>query len=406
MNFRVAVLCIFPFPEGMAATTRIIAYMKGLTELGCKTDVFVYQPSERFDDISKYPVHGKFSGIEYHYPGSRKYAEYKILRVLGKYYYHFQTCLNIIRENKLHKIDYLLISNDYMLVLFIYGLLGRILGIDTIFVTDEYPEPMRTKLKPDICRCKKMAYHFLLKNVCGMVFMTSALCDFYNMIITKPSHIMPTITDTERFIKSAAKFPSGNSVKHLCYMGNMELAKDNIDNIIIAFSKIIDKYPELKLDLYGTPGTEDRTVIEKLIHELKLSEHVFFKGRIMFEQVPSVLHCAHILVASQPKTQRAQGGFPTKLGEYMATGVPAIFTDVGEISQYVKDRVHVNIVPPMDPEAYAERLQWILDHYSDALVMAQNARRLVCEKYNYKTVAKNLMEFLSSLHEERHSTYH
>lgn len=388
---RIAVVCTFGFPEGLAASTRIISYLKGLTELGVETDVFIYRPTELYDSPDVYPIEGEIYGVKYHYPNTRKYSKYRICRGLGRFYYWGVTCWKIYKANKERKIDYLLISNDFLDILFVFTFWCKLIGVKTAFITDEYPEPIRVYLKDAIPDWKIRLYHFILKRQDSLIFMTDKLNTFFNSELKKPYHILPTITDTTRF-ENIKK--SNSNQKYMCYMGNMELSKDNVDNIIKAFSFIADEYPDLEFHLYGAPSQKDKDYIENVICELGMSERVFIKGRVDSTQVPEILINAHILVSSQPDSKRAEGGFPTKLGEYMATGVPTILTDVGEISQYVKDGQHVHIVPPENPELYAEKLRYILDNYSKCLDIAEQAKIYLKSEFDYRPISRRLKDFI------------
>ena len=97
-------------------------------------------------------------------------------------------------------------------------------------------------------------------------------------------------------------------------MGNMMLAKDNVDNIIRAFKRVCDDFSDVDLYLYGTPNDKDKSVVEGVIAELGLGNRVFIKGRIDYNLVPQTLANAEILVTSQPVTKRAAGGFPNEIG--------------------------------------------------------------------------------------------
>lgn len=387
---RVSVISKFPFPEGLAATVRIRSYLKGLSELGCRTDVFIYQPSERFGEKPPAPSEGVFEGIHYAYPKTRSYPRNCFLRIFCKYAGPWISCWNILREHQAEKIDFLLISNDFPGILLLYTFWARVLKIKPVFVTDEYPEPIRSRLKRDIPLLKKAAYRLILRRVDAMIFMTENLRNFFNASLQKPCFILPTITDTERF----AVTPHHPDIPYLCYMGNMELSKDNVDNIIAAFGLIADRHPELQLHLYGAPSGEDRARLEKLIEKSPARERIFLKGRVPSSAVPEILGNATVLLSSQPDSKRAEGGFPTKLGEYMSTGVPAVLCDVGEISRYVRDCEHVVLVPPEDPRSYARRLDELLNNYPRALEMAARARNYIRENNDYRGVSRRLLEFL------------
>lgn len=390
---RVSVVCTFAFPEGLAASTRIISYLKGLHKIGIKTDVFIYRPTELYNKKSKYPPKGMFEGIQYIYPKTRTYSKYRLLRFLKRYYYYVITCINIWKENKKQKIDFLLISNDFLDILFVFTFAAKILKIKPIFITDEYPSPIRGQLKDKIPHWKSVLYKAILKHEDSLIFMTEKLNTFFNSQLKKSYHILPTITDSSRFDIPTSK---DVDVKYLCYMGNMELAKDNVDNIIIAFSKICDKYSDLYFFLYGAPSQADKEYLEKLIKQLDLEDKVIIKNRVNFEEVPQILKNAYILVSSQPNTKRAEGGFPTKLGEYMAAGVPTLLTDVGEITQYVHDGSHVHIVPPEDPSSYAQKLEFIINNYEHCQKVAEQAKKYLKENFDYLAVATKLSQFLET----------
>ena len=89
----------------------------------------------------------------------------------------------------------------------------------------------------------------------------------------KPTLILSTIVDTDRFKHLSY---TKSSRDYLCYMGNMELAKDNVDNIIKAFNLIKDKFPRLDLYLFGAPSEFDKAFLLQLVQSLSLSDRSFF----------------------------------------------------------------------------------------------------------------------------------
>ena len=101
-----------------------------------------------------------------------------------------------------------------------------------------------------------------------------------------------------------------------------------------------------------------------------------------------------MLVTAQPNTKRAEGGFPTKMGEYMMTGVPMIVTDVGEITHYVTDKKDCYIVSPESPHEYAETLRYALTHKDESKQMAMRAYEKAYHNYSSKKVAEGLVGFL------------
>jgi glycosyltransferase involved in cell wall biosynthesis len=219
---------------------------------------------------------------------------------------------------------------------------------------------------------------------------------FYNDIVEKPSYILPSVTDLSRF--SNILFENNNdSIKYICYMGNLELSKDNVDNIIEAFSIIANKHSNIVLHLYGTPSSHDLQIIYEIISKFNLTDRVIFKGKVANSEVPGILSRSFILVSSQPITKRAEGGFPTKLGEYMASGVPTLVTNVGEIGDYITNGINGWLAKPCDPEDYAKNMEYIINNYSEALQVAENAKEYVMENFDYKKQSKIFKNFLTKL---------
>ena len=111
------------------------------------------------------------------------------------------------------------------------------------------------------------------------------------------------------------------------------------------------------------------------------------------EEIEKILSLSHILVLSRTKNKRSEGGFPTKLGEYLASGKPVITTNVGEISDYLTDKVNAFIVEPNNVEAFANCLLYVANHYDEAIKVGLEGKKLAESVFNYKTQAIRMYEF-------------
>ena len=385
---KIGVLCTYSFPEGMAPTIRILSYGQGLVENGVKVEVVIFQP-KAIDD--SYPLSGYANGVKYTYSHKRDTKKSKFHKILIDRPLSLINAVRILlRSNKEQKFDYILLSFDHPLYLVFFAPVIRLLGFHLGFIGDEFHEPIR-KLKEKIPFYYKCTYKFAYQFISFRVLMTEALKDFYDKeICKKPTHILCSILNTERFIGiDRQNVPR----KYICYMGNMMLAKDNVDNIIRAFKRISDSFPDIDLYLYGTPNEKDKAIVMNLISELDLRFRVFIKGRVDYNQVPQILVNAEILVTSQPVTKRAAGGFPTKLAEYMMSHTPVVVTDVGEIHNYVQDGDTVYMVAPCDDLAYAEKIRYILTHSEEAKLVANRAYCYGINNFASQNVTKKLISF-------------
>ena len=390
---KIIVLCPYGFPYGLAASTRILAYSKGLVKNGVDVEVLCFFPKVKEDTNA---IQGSISGVKWVY---LQVKNYKISRlrnlVMERTKVLFNTVSHIRKSNKNKSIDYVIMSfdNPYLQLFFTWSL--RILGIKVAFIGDEYPKQIR-EMKDKVPAWDLFVFRLSHKFLSCRILMTDYLINYYNeKVCRKPSFLLGSIIDEERF--SVEDTSNDSYIEYLCYMGNKALTKDNIDNIISAFALIHQDFPFLQFHIYGPRLEKTDAILKRQIELLNLEDHVLIKGQINYEQVPSVLKKAKILVTSQPITKRAEGGFPTKMGEYMMCKRPMIVTNVGEIGKYVQDGVTAYMVPPCNPELYAKKIHYILTHPIESERVAERAYKVASLNYGCVNVTKDLIQFLSQL---------
>ncbi len=387
---KIGVVCAYQFPEGMAPTIRILAYCKGLQQNGVKCEIFTFKETP-FD--MQEPLSGVAEGIPYQ-KSYFKHGNGVCQKLCDKFSMLKRLKMQIRKSNESEPFDYILLSFDTLDKFYTIVPMVKSLMIKMLFIGDEYPEPIR-RLREDIPIWHQFAYRFIHRYLKGRVLMTENLKKFYNdRAGVMPTYILNSIIDDKRFegLKHEQVAP-----KYLCYMGNMQLAKDNVDNIIKAFAMVARDFPEYNLFLFGTPSPEDRRVIECTILQCHLEERVFIKGRVDYDKVPQILANATLLVTSQPITKRAQGGFPTKMAEYMMSGTPMVVTNVGEINKYVQDGINTYMVEPCNPDAYGQKLRYILSNPEDSARIANNALEYAKSNFCSQPVTKGLINFMNQL---------
>lgn len=401
---NIGIISIYSFPIGMAATNRILAYSKGLIENNANVNVYIPFPIESIGTQYEFIDKGVYNGISYWYTIGRNKNRFKLLRAISilsgfrKIFGFIATCWKIIRHNKKRKFDALIISNDEILTLFVYSIFLKIIKVPSLFIFDEYPIPIRHKLKDKIPDWKRFLYGIVLRNMKGYVSISEELKFYYNSICIKPTLVLPILIDTSRFNDiSSPTFKKENKRQYLCYMGNMEISKDNVDLIIKSFEKIHKNFPEIDLHLYGQPSEDTFQRLKKIIKLYNIEDRVFLMGKISSNFVPDILMNAKILVSSQPDTLRASGGFPTKLGEYLASGIPVLLSDVGENSKYFNDMEHLFFVKPNDVIDYSLKLRYILDNYEKACEIAKNGKNYLNKNYSHPATGKIFIEFIQTI---------
>ena len=122
-------------------------------------------------------------------------------------------------------------------------------------------------------------------------------------------------------------------------------------------------------------------------------KNVLFYGRAPREEMPRLLKNAKMLCLARPTTTQALYGFPTKLGEYLATGNPVVVTAVGDIPLYLNDS-NSYIVKPDDNSAFSDRMLEVLSDYGRALKKGSLGKELSLNIFNAEVQSKVLNEWL------------
>lgn len=388
---NIIIICRFPFPVGYSGTNRIISYSKGLIELGCKVKVLIIRRTENKNNIKNKDNKGVFEGIEYEYTSKSNIksnskfskAVYLIKDIIASY-------IKLFKLAKINPIDLLLISSDLCYDIFLFSRLNNINSIKKVFwIVDEYPSPIRYGSK-SISFISSLLYKNSLKRLNGLISMTKVVRDFYKGIcdFDFPSLIMPITVELENFI-----FPSNynQNFKIITYIGNMEIYKDNLDILIESFSLFCKERNDYKLWLVGEG--KDVHILKQKVDQMGLSNCVVFKGSKLRNEIPEILAISSILVLTRVKNTRSDGGFPTKLGEYLASGKPVILTNVGEINEYIIDQVNAFLVEPNNINAFSKCLLYVANHYEEAMKVGLEGRKLAEGVFNYKTQAIRMYDF-------------
>lgn len=223
--------------------------------------------------------------------------------------------------------------------------------------------------------------------------MTKTLLAHYQKM-AKPSarflHL-PMTVDLNRFAQCSAA--SATDKPYIAFTGTFNNAKDGVDILIKAFGKIAANYPTLELRLAGF-WHYDVQGQEKIIQELGLTERVHYVGVLNREQIPPFLCQASLLALSRPDSHQAQGGFPTKLGEYLATGNPVCVTKVGEIPDYLEDNVSAFMADPGSVDSFADAMDRALRDLENARKVGIRGRDVAEREFNVEIQSKKLQDFL------------
>lgn len=164
-----------------------------------------------------------------------------------------------------------------------------------------------------------------------------------------------------------------------------------------AFSKVLLKFPSAKLKVIGQGNTADTERINKLVGELRIAGSVKFLGQKSNEEVLDIILANEVVLV--PEQWPSEFG-PLALVEAMALGRPIVGSNIGSIPDFVKDGINGFLVKYDSPEAFAEKINWLLENKTDAALMGEKAREAGKILFS-REQGKETVSFFKSLIEKK-----
>lgn len=212
----------------------------------------------------------------------------------------------------------------------------------------------------------------ICQQIDAVIAVTPHMVDFFH-------RLNPQTVQISNFpILDSPPAPPDISSKTLVFAGGIS-SQWNHHNII----KALERLPDCRYRLCGSAGVD---YLQEL-QALPAWKQVEYLGRILHEEVPVLLSKSAIgmAVLSYCRNSDWKNGTMgnTKIFEEMMAGLPVVCTDFMLWREFV-ERWHCGIcVPPEDPNAIAEAIQYLLDHPEEAQQMGENGRKAVKEEFNW-----------------------
>jgi glycosyltransferase involved in cell wall biosynthesis len=396
-----------PFYENTASANRWRTLIEGLNDLGVNIELLVSVGYNSWKEIKNTKDNKSIKGIgirylNFLYSGNiwfRRLNSYFLIG-LTKGLVHFK----ILRIAKRNRNAIFWTSSDlgsFKLAVYLKSLnpkLTTFIEMSEFLDIHLYNESRGRHLKEGSMRQEYFEKKAILAYE-GMALMTNTLMTHYKQFgLKKPRLVhLPMTVDIDRF-RGVSKPLDGFLKPYVAFIGVMNNAKDGVDVLIKAFSEISDSNPKYKLYLVG-PWHYDTPGHLKLISDLNLGSRIFYKGVFARDLVTSIINNADILALPRPDSKQAQGGFPTKLGEYLASGKPVCATSVGELPNYLKNNESVFFAEPGSVKSFTEAMRRVLLNPIEADQVGLQGREVAVKYFNKKIQSQILFDYLHELKE-------
>jgi glycosyltransferase involved in cell wall biosynthesis len=390
---KIVFLKTYDFPHGGAPQNRLLGICRGLIEQGVDAEVHVYAPAKLNIPENHQKVITYKSVPIFNHASRWSPIKSKPDQVFGLFFGMFESIVAIIKSHRIKKIDYVFINAEKNLYVLPFFLLAKLLGAKLGRDLNEYPKSVLRPNSYSKGRAKyKLNTNYRWFDVIFVI--TKNLEDYYKPLAGKKTRflLLPVTVDFDRFpepVKDLAKN------RNITYVGDLSQGKDGVLTLIRAFALIQNEFPEHNLKLIGSNSDKNyMNLVAQTIEELSLQARIILTGYMNPEDIPGELYRARLLVLSRPDNIQAKGGFPTKLGEYLATGVPVAVTIVGELPFYLTDNKNAFLADPDSIESFADAMKRALMDNENAAKIGIAGRETAKLHFAHSSQGKMLFSFL------------
>jgi len=168
-----------------------------------------------------------------------------------------------------------------------------------------------------------------------------------------------------------------------------------MDHSVGALNLIRDEIPGAKLELFGD-GDQLPDLI-RMTEELGLQNRIWFSNgfKPIEEVIPSIKK-AHLAVIPTRHEISTDFMLPTKLLEYLAFGIPAVFTPTKTVRHYFGDE-HPLFINNPSPEETAEKIRWVRDNYEQAKELTAELQDSWFSRYHWPSHKMSYIKLLQRL---------
>ena len=414
----------FSFPYGTGASSRVFNYARGMQAAGARVKVICVEPSGRVDTLNA-AARGTYRGVPFEYTYGRttrpsSAGRRRVLRLAKwpRFVVEVRRCAAAVDG-----LDAVLVYSRSLPCIALAWLSCRRLGATLLHEDCELPFVW----KEETLRLR--ARRWLFQRVAFKAFdgclVISTYLDAYCRRYLPPGAgtlLVPILVDVadvsagdlgrgERsrdgtgaarppaaaVVASPPAPPSSAAGGNVVFAGSLD--HPEVDDLLDAYAVVAAAFPEVRLEVLGAAKRAASLAhLRARVDELGLSGRVEFPGALPREQLFERLSAARMLVLPRPAGAFSQAGLPTKVAEYLASGVPTVVTAVGDLPLYLRDGTDAYLVAPGDPAAFGARLcQALAD--PEAPAVGRRGRRVAAEKFDPARHGERILAFIDALRE-------
>jgi glycosyltransferase involved in cell wall biosynthesis len=378
-----------PYPNGMAASQRIHLMARAMAEAGAEVNVWV----DGLDGLTESRNHdaiGTKDGITFKYLlGKTKAGQHKWTRVLDRLRLALVARQSIVEAARIKSLDGLYFYTSILKPDFERVVVRNSAGIGKFpVVLDLCEAPWSLNQQQSFA--EKLVSP--LWGVDGAICISRFLEDWVQQENLRTGRYVrrlyvPILTDTNEIVP-AHLLPL---CKTVLFAGSPDY-NETLNFLLAAMEIVWAKHTDCKLVITGG-ATEYTLGMAAQGNGEKIRYAGFVERSVLLREYSE----AAVLAIPLFDDVRSHARFPTKLGEYLASGRPVVTNRVGEIPDYLKDDVNACVVTPGDVQAFGETICFLLSNPVRAKSIGRNGRKVAEKYFHYANYGAKLCDFFTYL---------
>jgi glycosyltransferase involved in cell wall biosynthesis len=268
-------------------------------------------------------------------------------------------------------------------------------------VHEPYPETMLSRtwvpktLKKPAFHLTKLVENFIAQNIKNIV-----VCDDY--VEQRFKKIGCNVSLVRNFIRKSdfskiTKSTNKDFLKTVTHIGTLTPPRGSrlIPDIVYHVSKV---FPDVKFEIVDFfRENEDELEMKKMLREKEVENNVIFMPVVESERIQDYISRGIIGLSIYEEAEQYMTSIPTKLFEYIASGVALVATDLPPYREFAEEGTFGVLVKGSDPYAYAKAIIDLLRNPDYAIELGKKGMNLVLSKYCWENEEKKLLDLYSTL---------
>lgn len=180
--------------------------------------------------------------------------------------------------------------------------------------------------------------------------------------------------------------------KIVMFLGSLRPQFD-LDLVFNAMKQVKKEVKDAQLVIVGGGAHEKN--LKKQAKEIGVADYVHFLGFQPYEDVPSFIKMADVVVAPNRDNDMNRSRSPVKIAEYMALGAPIVANSVGLVESMLADGAG-ELVKSSSAKEMAEKIVLLLKNKKHANSVSKKAKQRARSYYSWKKLGSKLNKFVEN----------